>query len=176
VPVAIVVKSSKRHGKTQRRRWALARVQRVRLGPPNAGGSAAFDDALDPFRRGAGDPRSRPAVSSCGDENGGNRLHCPPLNENGDYREGGKRSYAETKPRSEKSQKVLLETEKLAILVSSYNKHFSEYCKGRRNATQRVPSKVWKSVYPDFIDKAREVAADCDEQLDTPSIPAERTL
>jgi hypothetical protein len=83
---------------------------------------------------------------------------------------------AETKPRSEKSQKVLLETEKLAILVSSYNKHFSEYCKGRRNVTQRDPSKVWKSVYADFIDKAREVAADCDEQLDTPSIPAERTL
>lgn len=146
------------------------------LDQPNSGGIAASDDALDPLQRGASDARSHPVVSSRGGENGGKRLHFPPLNENGDCRGGSKRSHAETKPRSEKRQKVLLETEKLAILVSSYNKHFSEYCKGRRNVTQRVPSKVWKSVYAEFVVKARAVAADCDEQLDALSIPAERTL
>jgi hypothetical protein len=70
----------------------------------------------------------------------------------------------------------LLEIEKLALLVSSYNFHFSEYCKGKRNVTQRIPSKVWKSVYVDFSNKARELAAECGEKFDETNLPAERTL
>ena len=68
-------------------------------------------------------------------------LHFSLPNETGDCGDGGKCKSGDAQPRSDKRQKVLLETEKLAILVSSYNYHFSEYCRARLNVTQRVPSK-----------------------------------
>jgi hypothetical protein len=55
-----------------------------------------------------------------------------------------KRSRFGKETKSDKRQKVLIETETLAILVCSYNHHLSDYCKGRRHVTQRIPSKVWR--------------------------------
>jgi hypothetical protein len=94
--------------------------------------------------------------------------------------EGGgpkaKRSRFGKETKSDKRQKVLIETETLAILVCSYNHHFSDYYKGRRHVTQRIPSKVWKSVYTDFLEKAREFAAANGEVFNERLLPVERTL
>jgi hypothetical protein len=103
-------------------------------------------------------------------------LDLSPVSHRDSKKVGDNLPFPRPRDTGKKRQKLLLESEKLASLVSSYNFHFSEYCKGQRNVTQRVPRKVWKSVYADFYNKARELAAECGEMLDETNLPAERTF
>lgn len=51
-----------------------------------------------------------------------------------------------------------IETSTLAILVSSYNRHFDKYCQGRVKPTQLVPALVWRNVYADYLKFRKQVA------------------
>jgi hypothetical protein len=77
-----------------------------------------------------------------------------------------------------KRQRAVVHTEKLAILVASYHTHYGDYCRGRKNVTQRIPAKVWKAVYIDFLQSCKDSisAIDPDLPFDESVLPAERTL
>jgi hypothetical protein len=72
--------------------------------------------------------------------------------------------------------RTLVRTEHLAILVSSYHKHYSAYCRGRKNVLQRVPRKVWNSVYEDFTSSMKESCVVANISFEKSDLPAERTL
>jgi hypothetical protein len=77
-----------------------------------------------------------------------------------------------------KRQRTIVQTEKLAILVSSYHVHYADYCRGRKNVSQRVPAKVWKKAYADFIEACRDSLLPVSPGLkfNESQLPAERTL
>jgi hypothetical protein len=102
--------------------------------------------------------------------------HPRDTSKKGDILGGLKRGCIEARKLGEKRPKMMIGTEMLAILVASYNNHFSEYCKGRKNVTQRIPSKVWKSVYGDFLENKRVLSIDSGVNDDQSALPAERTL
>lgn len=73
----------------------------------------------------------------------------------GDPKHPGKRSLRIQKDDvtqwTRKRKKVNLPTDSIAILVPSYNTHYNEYIKGRKNITLRIPSKVRKAVHRDYM-------------------------
>jgi hypothetical protein len=87
-----------------------------------------------------------------------------------------KRSRFGIATKSDKHQKVLIETETLAILVSSYNHHFSDYCKGRRHVTQKIPSKVWKAYIRTSSRRLASFAAANGEVFNKRLLPVDQTL
>jgi hypothetical protein len=73
---------------------------------------------------------------------------------------------------------TIVQTEKLAILVSSYHGHYADYCRGQKNVSQRVPAKVWKKVYSDFMEACRDslLSVSPEAEFNENQLPAERTL
>lgn len=55
-------------------------------------------------------------------------------------------------PRREKGSKSIVDSLHLSCLVASYNIYFSNYCKGRKQVIQLVPSLVGKVVFKEYKD------------------------
>ncbi|PXF40891.1 hypothetical protein BWQ96_09384 [Gracilariopsis chorda] len=61
-------------------------------------------------------------------------------------------------------------------MESSYGKHFTAYCRKRKQAVQqRVPAAVWKLVYKDYLDDGKAKCEIAGVQFDK-DVPQERTL
>jgi hypothetical protein len=69
-----------------------------------------------------------------------------------------------------------ISTESLAIMVHSYHKHFADYSRRKTRVVQRVPAKVWKLVYADFKEGAKQSCVEIGIEIDKRCLPAERTL
>jgi hypothetical protein len=69
-----------------------------------------------------------------------------------------------------------ISTESLAILVHSYHKHFADYSRSKTRVMQRVPAKVWKILYADFKEEAKQRCIEIGMEFDESCLPAERTL
>jgi hypothetical protein len=69
-----------------------------------------------------------------------------------------------------------ISTESLATLVHSYHKHFAEYSRTKTRVVQRVPAKVWKLVYADFKEEAKQSCVENGIDFDESCLPAERKL
>ncbi|PXF40369.1 hypothetical protein BWQ96_09925 [Gracilariopsis chorda] len=64
----------------------------------------------------------------------------------------------------------------LACMTSSYGKHFTAYCRKRKQGVQqRVPAAVWKLVYKDYLDDGKAKCEIAGVQFDK-DVPQERTL
>ena len=75
-----------------------------------------------------------------------------------------------------KKARIVVPQDALMTLASSYQTHYSQYCKGRKRVGQRVPASVWKLAYKDFLDDQRLKAENDGEVFDSSTLPAERTL
>ncbi|PXF43744.1 hypothetical protein BWQ96_06476 [Gracilariopsis chorda] len=64
----------------------------------------------------------------------------------------------------------------LVAMVESYSAHFAKYCVGRKKVVQKVPARVWKQVYQDYIDDKKEQARAAGMVFDLGKLPQERTL
>ena len=64
----------------------------------------------------------------------------------------------------------------MTVVWSSYNVHFSQYCQGRKKVTQKVPAKVWKSVWADLIAFKKQEAADSGIEFRDDNLPVQRTV
>src|SRR5690242_5373834 len=82
----------------------------------------------------------------------------------------------EDEVRFSKKQKVLVETETLSVLKASYLNHFSDYSRGRKNITQKLPAKVWKLVFEDFIAETKKSCLDKGLSFSEDQVPSSRTL
>ncbi|CEP02073.1 Uncharacterized protein PBTT_05803 [Plasmodiophora brassicae] len=65
---------------------------------------------------------------------------------------GGQRS-DDVKPDQtavKKRKRVFVDERMMNVLMSSYDKHYAEYAKGKGSVSQVLPFKVWQKVYADF--------------------------
>ncbi|SPQ98925.1 unnamed protein product (mitochondrion) [Plasmodiophora brassicae] len=49
-----------------------------------------------------------------------------------------------------KRKRVFVDERMMNVLMSSYDKHYAEYAKGKGSVSQVLPFKVWQKVYADF--------------------------
>jgi hypothetical protein len=89
---------------------------------------------------------------------------------------GSESDSATANERRVKKSRVALETEHFATLKASYLVHFAEWCKGKKNITQKLPGAVWKSIYKDFIDEQIEICQAKGASFDIDKLPAPRTM
>ena len=75
--------------------------------------------------------------------------------------------------------KLQVDTTSLSILKASYDRHFGEYCKDRKQVTQVLPAKVWKHVFADFLKSCDELIQSEDDPdikcVEDLGLKAERT-
>jgi hypothetical protein len=64
----------------------------------------------------------------------------------------------------------------LTRLVGSYHKYFTEYSRTKKKVLQRVPAKVWKQVYADYLQDVQRACKVDEAEFEEQSLPAERTL
>jgi hypothetical protein len=53
-------------------------------------------------------------------------------------------------PRKNKNLRCIMDFVHLSSMATSYNHHFMLYNQDKNNATQLIPSQVWKVVYKDY--------------------------
>ena len=82
----------------------------------------------------------------------------------------------EDEGRLSKKQKVLVETETLSVLKASYLNHFSDYSRGRKTVTQKLPGKVWKLVFEDFLTETKRSCLEKGISFCEDKLPSSRTL
>jgi hypothetical protein len=77
---------------------------------------------------------------------------------------------------SQKKPRVMVTTSYLASLKDSYDRHFSKYCENKKNPVHRIPTVVWKQVYEDFLEEARNECLTNGTEFDVTKLPTERKL
>jgi hypothetical protein len=77
-----------------------------------------------------------------------------------------------------KRQRTIVQTENLSILVSCYHVHYADYCRGRKDVSQRIPAKIRKKVYADFVEACHDsiLSVSPEAEFNENQLPAERTL
>lgn len=53
---------------------------------------------------------------------------------------------APSKVEKPQAKRQVVDSHRISVLMASYNKHFAVYSNGKKNITQILPAKVWKSV------------------------------
>ena len=99
-----------------------------------------------------------------------------PVTSNGSLQRKREPHAEDDAPLRTKQRRVVIGTTQMTLVWSSYTAHFSEYCKGRQKVVQKVPSKVWRSVWADFVLFMNQRASDNGLPFDEADLPAQRTV